>query len=140
MSDRFKFRFWDEEDKRMLSVNHIIGLKNPSEFAFCSVDCSERGQSGNLVIAVENPNHLMQSTGLKDKNGKLIFEGDILGGGLHATVTVKWDEKYACFTSYDVEEEGNTDGSLLGNDIQDCKEWEIIGNIYENPELLEVQS
>lgn len=75
---------------------------------------------------------LMQYTGLKDKNGVKIFEGDI----------VNVDNKYICYIEYDV----NNGCHLIVNDKgrwtniltkERAKRCEVIGNIYENKELLE---
>ena len=70
-----------------------------------------------------------ECTGLKDKNGKLIFEGDILEGmrGLHR---VYYDTSLACFEWAKIN--GNWDESFSGF----ADEYEIIGNIHDNPELL----
>ena len=76
---------------------------------------------------------LMQYTGLKDRNGKEIYEGDIRKGdwvsglqeGEYSGIQVmKWDETNACF-------------GWEGQYIPDFIKVEVIGNIYENPELLE---
>lgn len=83
---------------------------------------------------------LMQSTGLRDKNGKEIYEGDIVkfsdcDDDVYVTPVV-WDKNYACFgvsfggkypISFDYLEEFYTE----------LKDIEVVGNIYENPELLE---
>ena len=84
---------------------------------------------------VNNDLHLMQSTGLHDKNGKEIFEGDILDyKGRKALV--RWHGSYASFIYRFVDElqKRNTEWKLLYLAYMKC---EIIGNVYENPELLE---
>lgn len=79
---------------------------------------------------------LMQSTGLKDKNGKEIFEKDILDYN-GRKVIVKWHGSYACFIYEFVDELQNrtTEWQPL---FLSYYHFEIIGNVYENPELLEV--
>ena len=78
---------------------------------------------------------LMQSTGLVDKNGKEIFEGDILDyKGRKALV--RWHGSYASFIYRFVDEphKRNAEWKPLYLAYMKC---EIIGNVYENPELLE---
>lgn len=110
---------------------------------------------------VNNDIHLMQSTGLVDKNGKEIFEGDILkfndewneychegyvDGSVEGVNYVEVVKGEACFefgkTRYPESslfihmEDEHLSFAELVNDKD--FEFEIIGNIYENPELLEV--
>ena len=77
-----------------------------------------------------DPDSIGECTTLKDKNGKLIFEGDILKGmrGLHR---VYYDTSLACFEWAKIN--GNWEESFSGF----ADEYEIIGNIHDNPELLE---
>ena len=85
---------------------------------------------------------LMQSTGLKDKNGKEIFEGDIVTDGEFARIV----QYHQTLGFYMFDEEGNerffSDSATLEDFEEDAKIvseiLEIIGNVYENPELLEV--
>lgn len=83
------------------------------------------------------PDKVLQCTGLKDKTGKLIYEGDIIykkGSKNYKKEKmysrVCWDSMYAQFNISD--ENGMHQMPSNSNNI------EIIGNIYENPELLEV--
>ena len=86
---------------------------------------------------VNNDLHLMQSTGLKDKNGKEIFEGDVV-----RQVRTQPTTENETITGVVTMIEGTW---LIMNDCEQLasKLWsetdenEIIGNIYENPELLE---
>ncbi|WP_346742865.1 YopX family protein [uncultured Streptococcus sp.] len=86
-----------------------------------------------------NPDTLGQTTGLFDKNGKEIFEGDILGietdeGILN--VNVFWDDKHALFM---FESEIHNEKELLAELVEDnAYPFEVVGDIYQNPELLEV--
>lgn len=79
-----------------------------------------------------------QSTGLKDKNGKEIFEGDVLAIETDEGVTnlkVFWDEKHALFM---FESKKYNEKDLLAELVDDnTYPFEIIGNIYENKELLD---
>lgn len=70
---------------------------------------------------------LMQFTGLKDKNGKEIYEGDIVKFWRYDTGIVKEVKYPECF---DPE---------WGDSIYPAGDWEVIGNRFENPELLEVK-
>lgn len=84
---------------------------------------------------------LMQSTGLTDKNGKEIFEGDILSietDEENVKVEVSWDSKHALFI---FESKKYNEKEALGELFEDNSyPFKIIGNIFENPELAEVSS
>lgn len=82
---------------------------------------------------------LMQYTGLKDKNGKEIYEGDIVH------IPDDWEEYgWASGENYEIDFK---DGrfrlkpkykpNAIGYDLENTNELEIIGNIYDNPDLLE---
>lgn len=91
---------------------------------------------------VNNDIHLMQSTGLKDKNGKEIFEGDILTNGIDI-VDVRNHETLGFYTLVNGREVffgHETSIEEFEEDIEGFTEIaEILGNIYENPELLEME-
>ena len=122
-----KFRAWMKSPKWMCDVTNI-------SFDSKLVDICQQGDTERSTeIYVEfDEIELMQSTGFKDKNGKEIFEGDILGtkdGLLNGVVEYKSDL-------------GMWTNSLIryNNFERLCNvanSREIIGNIYENPEILE---
>ena len=75
---------------------------------------------------------VMQFTGLQDKNGKEIYEGDIVTTGTDKAMIVGWSERHASFV---IERDGWMFGHYFGEAFE-SNECEVIGNIYENPELL----
>ena len=127
-----KFRAWDKETKTMIEVSSI----NFEEHLILG-GYWEFGQTESIKF---DEIELMQSTGLLDKNGKEIFEGDILGietdeGILN--VNIFWDVKHALFM---FESEIHNEKELLAELVEDnTYPFEILGNIYENTELLEVE-
>lgn len=125
-----KFRVWMKSLKWMCDVTNI---SLDSKF----VDICQQGDTERYTeMSVEfDEITLMQSTGLFDRNGKEIFEGDILDyKGRKALV--RWHGSYASFIYRFVDElqNRNTEWKPLYLAYMKC---EIIGNIYENQELLE---
>lgn len=135
MQDRFKFRFWDKETQTMqkipmVELRHRITLDN---------------------IFADDRVVFMQCTGLKDKNGKLIFEGDLLKPLCEddELIEIVWNEEIArfglmiqwrdpCYWN-GLHEETKTGRGYYDFDEYYVEDFEVIGNIYENPELLEVK-
>ena len=131
-----KYRAWYKEWKEMGRVGEIRfdldGSVSVVLFKGNYLDVS--GPREKIV--------LMQSTGLHDKNGKEIFEGDIIRYNIDV-VDIKRHPTLGFYTVLDGREGFFGDGMSIDDFEEDAKEFsktaEIIGNIYENPELLEVK-
>lgn len=80
---------------------------------------------------VVDPSTIGQFTGLCDKNGKKIFEGDIIKR-VASPMVVVWNKDDASFFAQYSNEELKLTNTLFGS-----SRLEVIGNIYDNPELLE---
>ena len=121
MNDRFKFRAW-----------RYGGFVNPDNFCL--------GFNGDKVVEfsweIEHDDIedyiLMQCTGLKDKNGVLIYEGDILlhnhKYGEYLQSPVEWSDS--------IEDQEGVLYAGFTVDSRCVKDAMVVGNIYENPELL----
>lgn len=125
---------------RAYDSGSLCRMYSPEEVMVCdsNIWVFDEDSEGNEWI-VNNDLILMQSTGLTDKNGKEIFEGDVLKiTDKHSWLeVVSFSEKKAMFVSKEI---GFPESPLweLFNTV--LFEIEIIGNIYENPELAEVSS
>ena len=80
----------------------------------------------------------LQYTGLKDKNGVEIYEGDVLRDGKDATLigVVFWNDMRAMFGIDPSQCDATARSSKFIAPFDDWSDWEVIGNIYQNPELV----
>lgn len=148
MEDRYLFRgkridngewvqghlITDEQDEKKCFIAYIFGT-------------DEDGQPHDIDSALIEPSTICQCTGLKDKNGKLIWENDIVKD-LFSDVCaqIKYGSYQNCFDSTKTEHVGFYVGwsdKYTGRYRKDLGYWinmvdaEVIGNTFDNPELLE---
>ena len=117
MQDRFKYRAWSKERNRYVTDKDIK-----------DIFCNTYDENHDLLELEDCSSYIVeQCTGLKDKNGKLIYEGDIVTGFFNNNKVI-WDKGSFCVD----------DGSGVFDELtRSNEESTIIGNIHENPELLE---
>lgn len=131
-----KFRVWLKDEKEMQNVlafdtrgHSFLGIEGPH----VTVD----GWCDNFEVGKQAV--IMQSTGLKDKNGVEIFEGDVL---LHTSSSVNYSDTYwhSYVQAYRIE---NGAFRIKGKHIYDTdlmsarRRIEVVGNIYQHQKLLE---
>lgn len=117
-----KFRAWDGKKMIEPCVNMLIQSSNG--YPFWQFGFNEPDPMFGTIV--------MQFTGLKDKNGKEIYDGDVVRA---------WGRHNDCEYTPFIVEWGNQEDSDIGNDATGFNVgadlyYEVIGNIYENPELL----
>lgn len=132
--NRFRFRAWDKSFQKYCE-NVIVSTINGE------ITVYGRLVNGNTALIPSTHVVLEQCTGLKDKNGELIYEGDIVKmeadcmcayiEQVRLPCIVKWGDFGFYFHYPQIEGEKETAA------WNECAEYEVIGNIHENPELLE---
>lgn len=118
-----RFRAWDKVFKEMVQVNALVLDEQVVKVTY---------KNGNVAKEDMKEYELMQSTGLKDLNGVEIFEGDIVRV-LDSTYTVFYDNERGSYRLKPHDDRWNVD--YMSN-FSHGGNFEIIGNIYENKELL----
>lgn len=119
-----KFRAWEKSLKQIIPVDNI--------------DFEKRMVNTESAWRMFDEIELMQYTGLKDKNGKEIYEGDILDTDLERPYLVV-EFRNGCFVIECCDDEEIYYDIMfpLEKEISNLEYHKVIGNIYENPELLE---
>lgn len=128
-----RFRAWDKEFKEMVQVDALVFDEQIIKATY---------KNGNVVKEDIKNYVLMQSTGLRDKNGKEIFEGDIIAIEVDDTVIpinarVFQNSKKGILMFHVFED--NEDVPMVELLEDDSVAFAIIGNIWEHPELAEVK-
>ncbi|MFT8412578.1 YopX family protein [Schleiferilactobacillus perolens] len=131
MTREIKFRAYSSHNHKMYPVSNIEWDLDGRIWVI-----ADDGKNG--IELMDEEAHLMQYTGLHDKNGRKIYENDVLqctsytyGNGETGKVNllVKYNEMSAGFIA----------GPYMLGKLMDIRKCEVIGNIFENPELLEAQ-
>ena len=141
-----KFRAWDKENDRMIYPSNNDVYFNLTDDGISIEDLALEPYDGVFPLL---DSVLMQSTGLNDKNGVEIFEGDVVkvneDAGYSYITNVYWggSDNYPAF-DLNVEHiptewfyESNILSAIASSG--ESETIEIIGNIYENPELLNLR-
>lgn len=128
MKDRFKVRAWNNRTKEYVNEKGINTIYKGAYNATMLLGLFQYLKNDKQIQAIVKDFEFEQCTGLKDKYGNLIYEGDIV-----------------CDNEYHLEVKEQNGGFIVTNGAVDemlyldLKEYEIIGNIHEDPELLEVK-
>lgn len=123
MNREVKFRAWHKKKQCWYALDYLI-LDNPTgsiKAVGIGIDFSYAGTSIDEVV-------LVRYTGLKDKNGKDIYEGDIVET-IYGNEIVEFNEYISGYSPF-------VEADMDGNHNYVASEVEVIGNTYENPELL----
>lgn len=138
MNREIKFRVWDKVDKKFLSLKDYQDLGAIEVENDGTLTLSPRFRFLTSMMIMPERFIPLQYTGLKDKNGKEIYEGDLIrykNGGIEEIDEVFFDKEYGTFEIAFNRNKSNS--ATLGFWIADLDEessYEIIGNIYEREE------
>lgn len=144
MVREIKYRAWDKAEKRMLQVERIDWDFNTGQELDAVYLVPPEEECDHLELSIHDV-ELLEFTGLKDAVGVEIYENDILDvdrPGDNYRMVCKWIEEFGCFMfCFKIDSKPklfgggclqiDQFGSLLN------KKSKVLGNVYENPELLE---
>ena len=139
-----KFRAWDKARKQMIQSENILKIcfvrteHTPNLIVYTDRKINHFEEIREQDKKYCNEFELLQYTGLKDKNGKEIYGGDIIYwsyGDFEDNVVVFWDDEHLRWSIYRIVNKLAIDCLY---EYSKSDEIEVIGNIYENPELLEM--
>ena len=119
MSREIKFRAWDKRHNSMEYINDLYWFEEDGIHDF---------NDDNYIF--------MQNTGLKDKNGKEIYDSDIVKVAWGSGKIVFYEVKYCESLGYHYlrDTKNKEDDDIIC--IYDYSQMDVIGNVFDNPELL----
>ena len=137
MSRDIKFRAWDKAREQMATyeLGYVIGISLDGSLDVTIEEVRGDEDVSRTWCKDSEDIILMQYTGLKDKNGVEIYEGDMLADSIVSRI-VMWSGDNACFVMCRELREDGKHGHWLTFDRAQAEVREVIGNIYENGELL----
>lgn len=127
MNDRFKFRVWLPFEKRMITTDNESFFALNQHGSLLKINDKNEAFFARIGHTFSKEN-IMQCTGLKDKNGKLLFEGDVVNQN-NTIYSVNWCDGSFCFKDA-------LNGKNYTVEFVMSAKLEVIGNIYQDKELL----
>lgn len=129
MNDRYLFRAKHSLESKKWHIGNLV--EEPDGLYL-------RDNKNNIMVYIQDPSTICQCTGLKDKNGKLIWENDIVGfwdtystenghAEMYCIGKVVWDDETISF---------QVTNRLSAESYEVLDECSVIGNIFDNPELM----
>lgn len=137
MNDRFKFRMYDTNVNKMYMPNDYEEVESIYECIKQQINWDLDVDYDIKFNHLEDGRFFMQCTGLKDKNGKLIYEGDIIKICCCNLRKTQISDVFFCQERSAFCFHYKTDYGDYANCTMEKTIIEVIGNIYENKELLE---
>lgn len=132
-----KFRAWHTKTKKMYAVKGWMqgDYGVPGKFADLCVYCVD--EYGVTERFADGLTELLQFTGLLDRHGKEIYEGDLIHRpDIGIAMLVRWNEENAGF-DLTMKDPKNFNAVTLWYTQATHTDYEVIGNIYEHPELFQ---
>ena len=128
-----KFRIWDEDNE----VFDYIDLSEPLENSISKLN--EYGDYFYDNYLKDNPQFIQQFTGLVDKTGKEIYEGDVIAYSDYsdAYYLIEWNDSSAGWFPRLLKSIGMTYGTVWKSEIAKNR---VVGNVFETPELAKEQN
>jgi uncharacterized phage protein (TIGR01671 family) len=146
MKREIKFRAWNTELNHMVYPTIQFGKELwPNTYERRTKTVSQDGEDTEIVFELVSVDYILQSsdykvmqyTGIEDKNGNEIYEGDIISFKDDPAYVVKWNDNFCCWNCWE-DDELNDEGEVFDwsqMKKRHSKHYIIHGNIYQNPDL-----